>query len=210
LPSRRAQTDSEVAHLEINRLIPERLGGKISGGGGQVRDTAVVGFKQRDPGSRGEIARIRGGSQETESAVERGLAFLARHQSPDGSWSLHDWNAGHEYPDAAPGTIQSNAGATGLVLLTFLGAGYTHDQGKYREHIARGLDWLIAHQKPDGDLFIPQSARSTQNVWLYSHGGAAAALCEAYGMTRDERLREPAAGNTRRSGEAIRRFPNGK
>jgi hypothetical protein len=35
-------------------------------------------------------------------------------------------------------------------------------------------------------------AGGSQNVWLYSHGIAAIALCEAFGMTRDEKLRRPA------------------
>ena len=43
-------------------------------------------------------------------------------------------------------------------------------------------------QKPDGDLFADES----DFVWFYSHGMAAIALCEAYGLTKDVALREPA------------------
>ena len=47
---------------------------------------------------------------------------------------------------------------------------------------------MLANQKPDGDLY----SGGSKYTWLYSHGIAAIALCEAYGMTRDEALREPA------------------
>jgi len=88
--------------------------------------------------------------------------------------------------------MQSNTAGTGLALLSFLGAGYTHTDGKYRAVVARGLAYLLANQKPDGDLFLPLDPRSVQNVRLYSHGIASIALCEAYGMTREARLRQPA------------------
>jgi hypothetical protein len=77
-------------------------------------------------------------------------------------------------------------------LLAFFGAGYTHADGKHQAVVRQGIDYLVSHQLPNGDLFVPQDAKSNVNVWLYSHGIAAIALCEAYGMTRDEPLREPA------------------
>ena len=70
-----------------------------------------------------------------------------------------------------------------MALLPFLGAGQTHkSKGPYQQCIAKGLAWLIKQQRPDGDLGFgaPQP--------MYSHGIAAIALCEAYGMTRDEHV----------------------
>ena len=77
--------------------------------------------------------------------------------------------------------------ATALALLPMLGAGQTHlRDGEYKKAVGRGIDWLVAHQKPDGDL----SAGAEQQ--MYSHAFAALALCEAYGITKDAALAVPA------------------
>lgn len=191
LPSRRARPESEVVHTAAGRILVERSGGKLADV--RVRDTAVPGLRQRDRATRRELARQRGGSESSERAVEMGLDFLARHQNPDGSWSIHDFSQGQGgYENAGFGRMQSDTAATGLSMLAFLGAGYTHTDGKYRLVVGRGLGFLVGNQREDGDLFLPQDPKSNQNVWLYSHGIAAIALCEAYGMTRDPALRDPA------------------
>ncbi|HWA97450.1 MAG TPA: prenyltransferase/squalene oxidase repeat-containing protein, partial [Pirellulales bacterium] len=191
LPNRLARAESNVVHTTTPRMILEKTGGEPMIDA-RVRDTAVEGLKQRDRENRGDVARSRGGTAETERAVELGLDFLARHQASDGSWSLHAWHVGRDYADPVPATMHSSTAGAGLALLAFLGAGYTHTDGKYRNTVAAGLDYITSHQKPDGDLFVPQDQQSNLNVWLYSHGIAAIALCEAYGMTRDVQLREPA------------------
>jgi hypothetical protein len=117
-------------------------------------------------------------------AIERGLEFLARHQRNDGSWRLQDFDS--------EVLIRSDTAATGLALLAFQGAGYTHLQSRYAPQVNRAIRFLIDNQKEDGDLYIPQDPASDQNAWLYSHSIAALALCESFGMTQDERLR-PAA-----------------
>jgi hypothetical protein len=125
----------------------------------------------------------------TEEAVEAGLEFLTRAQSPDGSWSLHDYRG---KPPAERCRIQSNTAATGLALLTYLGAGYDHYDDKYKEVVRGGLEWLVNHQEENGDLYLAQDSFSNQSARLYSHAIASIALCEAYGMTGDERLKGPA------------------
>ncbi len=72
-------------------------------------------------------------------------------------------------------------GATGLCILAFQGAGYTHRQHQYARTVDRALTWMVAHQGSDGDLYKREDETSNRNVWLYSHGVAALALCEAYG-----------------------------
>jgi hypothetical protein len=90
--------------------------------------------------------------------------------------------------DFGIGQMHSDTAATGLALLSYLGAGYTHLDDKHRAVVRRGLDWLAQHQKPNGDLFTG----GAPYAWFYSHGIATIALCEGYGMTRDPELREPA------------------
>lgn len=168
----------EVAGL-IRKSVP--------GIGASSEARVSAGFSMRRPSVRTEAVRRLGGSDASEAAVERGLTWLARHQYADGHWSIHDLNCdGHECQ--GHGTFQSDTAATGLALLTFLGAGYTHRSGEHQDVVERGLRWLRVHQKANGDLF----ADSSEFVWLYSHGMAAIALCEAYGMTRDEALKQPA------------------
>jgi hypothetical protein len=123
-------------------------------------------------------------SPETEEAIERGLAFLASIQQPDGRWSL-----------AMPGEqtqITSDSAATALALLAFQGAGYSHREHKYKDRIASGLLFLIRNQKRNGDLFMKEDDHSNSSAALYSHALASIAVCEAYGMTQDPVLKEPA------------------
>jgi hypothetical protein len=121
---------------------------------------------------------------ETEAAIERGLQFLSRYQRDDGSWHLEDFGDNPR--------LRSDTAATGLSLLAFQGAGYSHRQYQYANVCKSALEYLIANQRPNGDLYIAMDDPSNSNVRFYSHSIAALALCEAYGMTQDEALKEPA------------------
>ncbi|MBI1247647.1 hypothetical protein GC197_07330 [bacterium] len=135
-------------------------------------------------------------SRETEEAIERGLAFLARHQSADGRWSLRGFAAVHpenfDIYRNEMAMLNSDTAATGLSLVAFLGAGYDHLSDKYKDEVKDGIRFLVENQKPTGDLYIEMDATSNSSCRLYSHAIGALALCEAYGMTQDESLREPA------------------
>ena len=159
-------------------IFGNRLGGVGTGGG----VGAGVGFGGRGSGHRMAMAGAFGGTKKSEGSVAASLAWLARHQTADGSWRF-DPPAGAEKGNAIPGSWKSNAGATGLTLLSFLGAGQTHQsKGPYRLNIANALYWLISHQKPDGDLSAGGAPK------MFSHGLATIALCEAYGLTADAAL----------------------
>ena len=163
----------ELASAEVAEVPEDEEGGGM--------------FSGRTAGSRSELVGREGGSEESEAAVERGLNWLARHQSPDGRWCLDRFaqtgDCGGQC--TAPGTRSDTAG-TALALLPFLAAGHTHRRGEYFEVVENGLDWLIENQQKDG------SFRDCGGGRMYAHGQAAIALCEALAMTRDKRLRKPA------------------
>jgi hypothetical protein len=141
-------------------------------------------YLQRFAEDRLQIVERMGGSAETEQAVQDALKWLAAHQSPDGRWDPDGFDSrcgqcGGETP------VHADNALTGLGLLCFLGAGHTHLQsGPYQETVERGLKWLASRQKSDGDLRGEET--------MYSHGIAAIALSEAFALTGDARLREPA------------------
>ncbi len=189
LVSRQARRESEIVHTVSRRFVVERSGGHTAIDG-RVREEPAKAFRQRDVGNRGQVAQSRGGTEGTEKAVEMGLDYYARNQFPDGRWSLHELPPDARHEDDALGRMKSDSAATGLALLSYLGAGYTHLDEKHRGSVKRGLDWLVRNQKEDGDLF--GKAGGTSYARFYSHGIATMALCEAYGMTKDPELREPA------------------
>jgi hypothetical protein len=138
-------------------------------------DGSSVAIAARDPRVRVELIKQEGGTTLTEAAVARGLRWLAQQQQPDGRWRLD-------------GGVRSDSAATSLALLPYLGAGQTHLSGRHKETVARGLRWLVSNQKPDGDL----RADSAGNTGMYAHGQGAIVLGEAFLMTGDEALRQPA------------------
>lgn len=140
----------------------------------------------RDPQARQQVVRREGGGPQTESAVGRGLQWLARRQLPDGRWSLQ--TSLFEGDPSEPVSEISDVGATGLALLAFLGAGQTHVGGQYQRQVRKGLDWLIRQEKPDGDL----RGNSTEKSAMYAQALATIVLCESLAMTGQEVLRGPA------------------
>ncbi len=79
--------------------------------------------------------------------------------------------------------VRADAGATALALLPFLAAGQTHKTpGPYQKTIAKGIAWLVKHQRADGDLSMGASQP------MYSHGLDTIVLCEAYGLSRDSAI----------------------
>jgi hypothetical protein len=182
-------------------LQPGRIGGEAEKalrgmGGEKAEGAAEVGseFAQQLAAARPVPAfqrrrerlsrNARGDLDAAELAIERGLDYLASTQQVDGWWNL-------ERGDPAV-KIRSDTAATGLAILAFQGAGYTHLEGKHAAAIRRGLEALRRGQRADGDLYRRMDVASNANAWLYSHAIAALALCEAYGMTQDSELREPA------------------
>jgi hypothetical protein len=149
-------------------------------------------FAGRSGESKKELLKKSGGSSVTEKAVNNALKWLANHQAEDGSWNFDHKldNTSKKCICSKPGDlVDCRTGATAMALLPFLGAGHTPQGGPYRENVEKGLYYLVSQVKvEDGTRGnLAQGGGS-----LYSHGLAAITLCEAYAMTKDKGLKEPA------------------
>ena len=197
-------TDADV--LKSAPLVNPGSGGvPFHRGRGAAKGRAAR--KQGEQGRQGDVTK------ESEDAVERGLAWLARHQLPDGGWAF-DLTAEDENgrssscrcsnsTSTSTGTAYlrqlhpSRMAATAIALLPFLGSGYTHtESGPYQKTVASGLRYLQYHAilKEDGvdfrDGFTGDGAAYVQAL-------AVLTCCEAYEMTNDENLKSLSEGGIR-------------
>ena len=145
-------------------------------------------YSLRNPSERKRIASQRGGSIQTESAVDAALVWLAQNQAADGSWDPMAHGAGRE--ERVFGHNREGAGAkadtgiTGLATLAFLAAGHTHLEGEYQTVVRNALDFLVRSQRTNGDL----SGDAKLFAKMYCHSMSLLAISEALAMTGDQQL----------------------
>jgi squalene cyclase len=137
-------------------------------------------FSGRSGVERQRLLELYGGTAETEKAVEQGLHWLSRQQRKDGSWSLKG-------PHSDGGLRDNRTAATSMALLAFMGAGYTHRDGGYKQDIDSGMRWLVAQQSEDGFF----ASEETAHQQSYAHAQASIAVVELYAMTGDLALQQP-------------------
>ncbi len=158
-------------------------------------------FTSRNPGNH-RPGKGRGPTVQTEEAVLNGQLWLCRHQNADGSWTMRG-SADHCVGDGGCFTAEDNKsdqydeGLTGLALLSFLGAGYSHQSKRFvvdpvtkqtfrfGEVVKRGLMYLMNHQQEDGSF-------STAGPFMYNDAIATLAMCEAYALTKSAYWKKPA------------------
>lgn len=140
-----------------------------------------------------------GATERTQQAVLDGLKWLARHQSPDGSWQPTSFAAQCK-GTTCDGTGHDNyaVGCTGLSLLAFLGAGYNHlsreswvdpitNKRITMGHVVRdGLKYLVDQQHDNGAL------GQIVGEFFYNHSVGTLALTEAYGLSNNSFIKDPA------------------
>ncbi len=184
---------------EISTVEFERGQSKVLGKGPGPAHHGVPGIfgnRRFGPGG-GRNFGVSGATATGDRAVGRALRWLARHQNPDGSWSINGFTARcKSAPCSGLGSIKADGAATALGLLPFLAAGQTHlktargekNAVDYRQNVNMATYWLLAHQKSDGDL-----SASSEQV-MYSHGLATIALAELYALSHDKQVGAGAAG----------------
>ena len=155
-----------------------------------VNEFSGSGLSGRADGERERLVREAGGTPASEAAVARALKWFATHQNNNGAWNYNHQQGTCQGRCDNPGVYhQARIAATSMALLPFLGAGQTHTEGEYQPQVRQGIYFLIGSMERRngylGGLWEPEGR-------MYSHCLAAIVLCEAYGMTRDEDLAEPA------------------
>lgn len=108
---------------------------------------------------------------ESNAAIDRGLAQLAKLQAQDGSF-------GNDRTGQA-------VGVTALACLAFLAHGDLPGRGVYGPQVEKGLDSILRNVQETGLI-----AGDVSQGPMYGHGFGMLFLGEIYGMTGDRRVRE--------------------
>lgn len=170
-----------MAEPSVMNLMPEDFAPKLDKPDLTANISIKNGLKGRTGAMKGALLKAYGGTQGTEDAVALGLQWLARNQRPDGSWSLVG-------PFSEGGITENKPAATAMAMLAFMGAGNTHETGQYSERLEKAIMFLMKLQNAEG--FFAEKAAGNQQT--YAHAQCTMAICELYGMTGDEKLRDVA------------------
>ena len=175
--------------------LPETPEGTAPSSPESSESTDVGAIDNRSESGRKVLLEKFGGSAASESAVGFALEWLAARQRVNGTWDFVDVG-----PCTHKGSVNNPIGGTAYALLPFLAAGQTHKAGQYQKQVQAGLAFLtsIGIAAPAGyDLrgVLNKADDDTDpNYAYYVHGAATLALCEAYGMTKDRKLKPAAEG----------------
>ena len=110
-----------------------------------------------------------------DESVEKGLEYLRKQQSPDGSWSAQ----GGMYPTTM----------TGVAGIALLMEGSTCREGKYAECISKAVEWFLKRSQPNGLLGTPSNP-SEASRYTYGHGYGMLFLACVYGEEDDPTQRK--------------------
>ncbi len=135
-------------------------------------------------------------SARNESAVRMALHWLWRHQNrrqalaAPGAWDVDGYTRLCKNGKCANAPVVSphfDLAATGLSVLAYLGNGHTHRVGLFKKSVKAALEYLKRQQDKDGWLGKTKKTKKS----IYNHAIGTWALCEAYAVTRDWKLKEP-------------------
>ncbi|CAN5615797.1 terpene cyclase/mutase family protein [soil metagenome] len=147
---------------------------RATGLGGVAIAAAAVGHAQ--PGIDAPTDLV---TPDTQAVIQRGIAYLARVQSPQGFW------------DDGQGP---NIAVTGLAALALMAAGNQPGRGAFGRNVSRALDYCLTrgHGTPAGFLHGGDEAQGQSQ--MYEHGFGTLFLAELSGMLptseRQMRLRD--------------------
>lgn len=133
--------------------------------------------------------------------VTAALEWLVDHQGPQGQWSLKDfsghstrvrankthnlkWNKPGQADGDAAKTENRDVAGTALGLLCFSGSGHDHGQGKYKEFVAKAVQYLSKTQDSSGCF-----GQAGDACMVHDSAVATMALAELFASSSDETLK---------------------
>jgi len=118
-------------------------------------------------------------------AVDKGLAWLAKSQNENGSWTCR---VGYKLMNNYLGKEGDHVGVTALAGLAFLGSGSIPHRGRWGKETAKALDFVLGCVRPEDGYITHQSSR------MYEHAFATLFLAEVYGMSPREDVKNALKG----------------
>lgn len=116
----------------------------------------------------------------TQHAIGLALRYLSAQQNANGSFTDI---VGRKVHNAYEGELNEHVGVTALAGIAYLASGNLPDQGPYGRQIRMALDYVLGQVHDNGFISVRGSR-------MYEHAFATLFLAEAYGTTRDERVKE--------------------
>jgi hypothetical protein len=138
---------------------------------------AVLGASLRHlPAATEERNAARLLTEVAQSAIDRGLAYLGKRQGEDGSFNGSGYSR--------------NVAVCSLAGMAMLSSGSTPGRGPHGNEVRGLLNYVQRYAQANG--FVCNEA-ATSHGPMYDHGFGTLFLAEAYGMARDDALREQVA-----------------
>lgn len=189
-----ATLQTSVSAMESDALASSILNRSLLSSSSTSMTTML---NSRSMAAKSELIEKFGGNAASEKSVALALKWFAAHQVKASGPKLGAWSFAHNIATRKPSTGQgefaeSTNAATALALLPFLGAGQTHLEGQYKETVKAGLAALIRAMELRTEDGMPCGSWHERRGNMYSHGLATIAICEAYAMTHDPDLLQPA------------------
>ncbi|MBI5778071.1 MAG: terpene cyclase/mutase family protein [Planctomycetes bacterium] len=130
--------------------------------------------------ARGEDKKMQPDKNRVNSAIEKGLDYLARTQNPNGSWTC---TVGYKLNDTYDGEQKENVGVTAIAGIAFLAQGSVPGKGKYGTNVEKAVQFVLSCARETDGYITKHGTR------MYEHGFATLFLAEVYGMTKREDIK---------------------
>lgn len=131
-----------------------------------VLSTGTLLARAQEPGPTAQDPAFREMTPEIRLAIEKGLAWLARSQSPSGAF----------------GSGSAPVATTAIAGMAFLAGGHIPGRSRYGENVKRALLFVLKNAGRKGYINEGQ-ARGMGGSGMHGHGYATLFLAECYGMT---------------------------